>query len=35
MSDAAKIVEDYLRVLMIPDPESARRYCARAGLAEP
>ena len=28
MSDAAKIVEDYLRVLMIPDPESARRYCA-------
>jgi ketosteroid isomerase-like protein len=25
---AAKIVEDYLRVLMIPDPEGARRYCA-------
>jgi ketosteroid isomerase-like protein len=25
---AAKIVEDYLRVLMIPDPEAARRYCA-------
>lgn len=28
MNPAAKIVEDYLRVLMIPDPESARRYCA-------
>jgi hypothetical protein len=28
VSDAAKIVEDYLRVLMIPDPEAARRYCA-------
>ena len=28
MNAAAKIVEDYLRVLMIPDPEAARRYCA-------
>ena len=28
MNPAAKIVEDYLRVLMIPDPEAARRYCA-------
>jgi ketosteroid isomerase-like protein len=28
MQDAAKIVEEFLRILMIPDPESARRYCA-------
>ena len=28
MNAAAKIVEEYLRVLMIPDPEAARRYCA-------
>ena len=28
MNPAAKIVEDYLRVLMIPDPEAARRYCS-------
>ena len=28
MNPAAKIVEEYLRVLMIPDPEAARRYCA-------
>ena len=28
MNAAAKIVEEYLRVLMIPDPEGARRYCA-------
>ena len=28
MNAAAKIVEDYLRVLMIPDTEAARRYCA-------
>jgi hypothetical protein len=28
MNPAAKIVEDYLRVLMIPDPQAARRYCA-------
>ena len=26
MNAAAKIVEDYLRALMIPDPEAARRY---------
>lgn len=28
MHAAAKLVEEYLRLLMIPDPESARRYCA-------
>ena len=28
MHPAAKIVEDYLRLLMIPDPEGARRYIA-------
>ena len=28
MNPAAKIVEEYLRLLMIPDPEAARRYCA-------
>ena len=28
MNPAAKIVEDYLRVLMIPDPQAARAYCA-------
>lgn len=28
MNPAAKIVEDYLRVLMIPDPQAARGYCA-------
>jgi hypothetical protein len=28
MNPAAKVVEEYLRVLMIPDPEAARRYCA-------
>jgi len=28
MNPAAKIVEEYLRVLMIPDAEAARRYCA-------
>jgi ketosteroid isomerase-like protein len=28
MQDAAEIVEEFLRILMIPDPESARRYCA-------
>jgi ketosteroid isomerase-like protein len=28
MQDAAKIVEEFLRILMVPDPESARRYCA-------
>ena len=28
MNEAAKIVEEYLRVLMIPDPEAARKYCA-------
>jgi len=26
MNPAAKIVEEYLRLLMIPDPEAARRY---------
>ena len=25
---AAKIVEEYLRILMIPDPATARQYCA-------
>ena len=28
MHAAAKLVEEYLRILMIPDPEAARRYCA-------
>ena len=28
MNDAAKIVEEYLRLLMIPDPAAARKYCA-------
>jgi len=28
MNPAAKIVEEYLRVLMIPDPEGARRFCS-------
>jgi hypothetical protein len=28
MNPAAKIVEDYLRVLMVPDPQAARAYCA-------
>ena len=28
MNPAAKIVEEYLRLLMIPDPEAARKYCA-------
>jgi len=28
MNEAAKIVEEYLRVLMIPDPVAARKYCA-------
>ena len=28
MNPAAKIIEEYPRVLMIPDPEAARRYCA-------
>jgi ketosteroid isomerase-like protein len=28
MQDAAEIIEEFLRILMIPDPESARRYCA-------
>ena len=27
MDDAACIVEEYLRLLMIPDPAAARRYC--------
>ena len=27
MNDAAKIVEEFLRLLMIPDPDAARRYC--------
>jgi ketosteroid isomerase-like protein len=27
-SQAAGIVEEYLRVLMIPDPAAARQYCA-------
>ena len=41
MNPAAKIVEDYLRVLMIPDPAAARRHydaewlLVRAGLAKP
>ena len=28
MNEAAKIVEEYLRLLMIPDPAAARKYCA-------
>src|SRR6266436_4574899 len=28
MSDAVKIVEEYLRLHMIPDPDAARRFCA-------
>ena len=28
MHAAAKLVEEYLRVLMIPDPAAARRYCS-------
>ena len=28
MNAAAKIVEEYLSLLMIPDPGAARRYCA-------
>ena len=28
MNPAAKIVEEYLRLLMIPDPAGARKYCA-------
>jgi hypothetical protein len=28
MNAAAKIVEEYLRLLMIPDPAAARKYCA-------
>jgi len=28
MHSAAKLVEEYLRILMIPDPEAARRYCS-------
>jgi len=28
MNPAAKIVEEYLRLLMIPDPAAARKYCA-------
>jgi len=31
MSDPGKIVDEYLRVLMIPDPDAARQFCA-AGL---
>jgi hypothetical protein len=26
--DPAQLVEEYLRLLMIPDPEAARKYCA-------
>ena len=26
MHAAAKLVEEYLRILMIPDPEGARRF---------
>lgn len=29
MHPAARIVEEYLRLLMIPDPEAARRYVGR------
>jgi hypothetical protein len=28
MSDAARIVDEYLRLHMIPDPGAARQYCA-------
>ena len=28
MHEAAKIVDEYLRLLMIPDPDAARKYCA-------
>ena len=28
MDDPVKIVEEYLRLHMIPDPDSARRFCA-------
>ena len=28
MNEAAKIVEEYLRLHMIPDPDAARRFCA-------
>src|SRR5258708_35021010 len=28
MSDPVKIVEEYLRLHMIPDPDSARQYCS-------
>src|SRR5258708_12319508 len=28
MSDEVKIVEEYLRLHMIPDPDAARRFCA-------
>jgi hypothetical protein len=28
MSDPVEIVEEYLRLHMIPDPDSARHYCA-------
>ena len=27
MNPAARLVEEYLRLLMIPDPAGARRYC--------
>jgi hypothetical protein len=29
MNEAAKIVEEYLHLLMIPDPAAARKYCAQ------
>src|SRR5258706_15668397 len=28
MSDAVKIVEEYLHLHMIPDPDAARRFCS-------
>ena len=28
MDQPAKIVEEYLKLHMIPDPDAARRYCA-------
>ena len=28
MDDPVKIVEEYLRLHMIPDPDSARQFCA-------
>jgi ketosteroid isomerase-like protein len=28
MNEAAKIVEEYLRLHMIPDPDAARQFCA-------